>query len=152
MYCTLILIVCLFVVVLLAAVALAAALADLRLELVLLVAAQVRVRHVVQRVRVAAGLLVMNITLFQGSQIKVFRKQTARSGFKSTRVPISQKALCQKVSHLGGHEVQLELGLLLQGEPLDGEQRVGLGLADDDPPALLALRGEVGRDDRACSL
>ena len=85
MYCTLILIVCLFVVVLLAAVALAAALADLRLELVLLVAAQVRVRHVVQRVRVAAGLLVMNITLFQGSQIKLFRKQTARSGFKSTK-------------------------------------------------------------------
>ena len=44
-------------VVLLAAVALAAALADLGLELVLLVAAQVRVRHEVQSVGVAAGLL-----------------------------------------------------------------------------------------------
>ena len=86
------------VVVLLAAVALAAALADLGLELVLLVAAEVRVRHEVERVGVAA--------------------------------------------RLGRHEVQLELGLLLQGEPLDGEQRVGLGLADDDPPALLALGGE----------
>ena len=51
---------------------------------------------------------------------------------------------------LGRHKVQLELGLLLQGEALDGEQRVGLGLADDDPPALLALRGEVRRDDGTC--
>ena len=77
MYCTLILIVCLFVVVLLAAVALAAALADLRLELVLLVAAQVRVRHVVQRVRVAAGLLAMNITLLHGRWLIILSKWRA---------------------------------------------------------------------------
>ena len=96
------------VVVLLAAVALAAALADLGLELVLLVAAEVRVRHEVERVGVAAGL--------------------------------------------GGHKVQLELSLLLEGEPLDGEERVGLGLAYDDPPTLLALRGEIGGDDGACSV
>ena len=88
------------VVVLVAAVALAAALHDLRLELVLLVAAEVRVGHEVERVGVAAGL--------------------------------------------GRDKVQLELGLLLQREPLDGEQRVGLGLADDDPPPLLALCAEKG--------
>ena len=53
-------------------------------------------------------------------------------------------------SYLGSNKVELELCLLLQSEPLDGEERVGLGLADDDPPALFSLRGEVGGDDGAC--
>ena len=76
---------------------------DLQVDLVFLIAAQIRVRHEKQGVGV-----------------------TARPR---------------------GHEVQHELGLLLQGQPLDGQQLVGLGVADNDPPAFFALGGEEGRDD-----
>ena len=43
-----------------------------------------------------------------------------------------------------GHKVQLDLGLLLQGQALDGQQRVGLGVADHHPPALFAFLWRLG--------
>lgn len=43
------------------------------------------------------------------------------------------------VARTGRHKVQLELGLLLQGEPLDRQERVGLRVTDHDPPAFLAF-------------
>ena len=39
------------------------------------------------------------------------------------------------------------LGFLREGEPLDGDEGVGFGVSDDDPPSLLALlRVERGDD------
>ena len=40
------------------------------------------------------------------------------------------------------------LGLLREGEPLDGDERVCLGVADDDPPAFLPLLRIEWGDDR----
>ena len=39
----------------------------------------------------------------------------------------------------GNDKFQLDLGLLLQGQTLDGQQRVGVVVADYDPPTLLAF-------------
>ncbi len=44
-------------------------------------------------------------------------------------------------------EVQNELGLLLQGQTLNGEKGVGLRITDHDPPAFFAFRGEERGDD-----
>ena len=37
------------------------------------------------------------------------------------------------------HKVQFDLGLVLQGQPLDGDEAVGLVVADYHPPALLTF-------------
>ncbi len=42
----------------------------------------------------------------------------------------------------GGDEVEDELGLLLQRQPLDGEQGVGLGVADNNPPTFFTFGWE----------
>ena len=42
-------------------------------------------------------------------------------------------------THRGRQEVQLDLGLLLQGQALDGQQGVVLGVADHHPPALFTF-------------
>lgn len=56
------------------------------------------------------------------------------------------------MARAGRHKVQLELGLLLQGEPLDRQQRVGCRIPDDDPPAffafLLEMKEKKNRKDR----
>lgn len=46
----------------------------------------------------------------------------------------------------GRCKVELDLGLLVQGEALDAQQRVGLGVADHAPPVLLSLLREERRD------
>ena len=47
------------------------------------------------------------------------------------------------MARAGRHKVQLELGLLLQGEPLDRQQRVGFRIPDDDPPAFFTFLLEM---------
>ena len=49
----------------------------------------------------------------------------------------------------GRCEVEFNLGLLVEGEPLDAEKRVGFGVANHAPPVLLPLLREQGRNDRA---
>lgn len=41
----------------------------------------------------------------------------------------------------GGHKVQFNLGLLLQGQSPDGQQRVGLVVSYHHPPAFLSFLG-----------
>ena len=43
-----------------------------------------------------------------------------------------------------GNKIKFEFGLLLQGQPLDGQQGVGLGVPDYNPPAFFAFGGEEG--------
>lgn len=43
------------------------------------------------------------------------------------------------VTRGGGHKVQFDLGLLLQGQSPDGQQRVGLVVPYHHPPAFLSF-------------
>ena len=68
-----------------------------------------------------------------------------------SRFPYLRKPIKAWISsYLEIHEFQLEIGLLLQSDPHDEDKCVGLGLAHDDPSALLVLRGVVGGDDMTC--
>ena len=63
----------------------------------------------------------------------------------TAHVGVAHEEQCIVVLARGGrHIVQLHLGLLLQRESLDGQQRVVLGVANHHPPALLSLLLDTG--------
>mmetsp|Transcript_57068 Transcript_57068/g.156705 ORF Transcript_57068/g.156705 Transcript_57068/m.156705 type:complete len:302 (+) Transcript_57068:188-1093(+) len=64
----------------------------------------------------------------------------------ASQVRVAHQVECVVVlARLRRHKVELHLGLEHEGDALDAEQRVRLGVSDDEPPALLLVLGIVRR-------